>query len=139
MAKQCRTFDHTADVGLQARADTQAELFEALAEGMADVVYDRSLVGSSEVRNLAAGAEDVENLAVDFLSDVLSAIQGDRFLVAEVHVESITATELLAVLRGEAYDPARHEILTEVKAVTYHELKIEHDGDGWVGRVILDL
>ena len=34
MSKTCTTFDHTADVGLAARADTLAELFEALAEGL---------------------------------------------------------------------------------------------------------
>ena len=30
MGKHCETFDHTADVGLSARADTLGELFEAL-------------------------------------------------------------------------------------------------------------
>lgn len=139
MAKQCMTFDHTADVGLEARADTQAELFEALAEGLTDVVCDRSPVASKETRNLIMKAEDTEALAVDFLSGVLAEIQSDMFMVADVHVESITETSLVADLTGEEYDPDRHEIFTEVKAVTYHELKIENDGDSWVGRVVLDL
>ncbi len=139
MVKHCRTFNHTADLGLEARGRTREELFEALAEGAADVVCDRSSVEPRETRNLIMEAEDTEALAVDFLSGVLCAIQTDRFMVAGVHVDKMTETGLVADLKGEPYDSERHEILTEVKAVTYHELKIEQDGDGWVGRVVLDL
>lgn len=139
MVKKCRTFNHTADVGLEARGGTREELFEALAEGAVDVVCDRSSVAAKETRNLIMEAEDTEALAVDFLGGVLCAIQTDRFMVADVHIDKMTETGLVADLNGEPYDSNRHEILTEVKAVTYHELKIEHDGDGWGGRVVLDL
>ena len=49
------------------------------------------------------------------------------------------AVPLVAKLTGEAYDPSRHEIKVEIKAVTYHQLTIKQEGGQWVGRVILDI
>lgn len=139
MSKHCETFDHTADVGLAARADTLGELLEALAEGLADVICPRGQVADQAGWELDVAAEDVEALAVDFLCEVMAAIQTDRFAVARCQVRSAEEHRVRAELRGEAYDPARHEIATEVKAVTYHQLRIAPEGDGWAGRVILDL
>ena len=73
MAKRCETFDHTADVGLSARADTLGELMEALAEGLMDVVCDRAGVRAAERREIRVESEDAEALAVDFLGVVVGA------------------------------------------------------------------
>ena len=40
---------------------------------------------------------------------------------------------------GEPYDPARHVLAHEVKAITYHELKVEKTADGWLAEVIVDI
>ena len=139
MAKQCTTFDHTADVGLEAQADTLGELFEALAEGLADVICPRGQVRVAETREIDVSAEDVEALAVDFLWQVMDTIQAERKAVAAVTVDEIDRTHVSATVQCEDLDPARHEIEAEVKAVTYHELSIQQDDDQWIGRVILDL
>ena len=137
--RHCETFEHTADVGLAARADTLAELMAALAEGLSDVICDRSGVRAAQRREVRVEAEDVEALAVDFLSAVLLAFDVDHFLVAEANVSQAGETALVAELAGETYDPSRHELRNEVKAVTYHELRVAREGDQWIARVILDL
>jgi len=139
MARHCETFDHTADVGLAARGDTLGELMEALAEGLSDVLCDRSRVRPTERRPLTVEAEDVEALAVDFLSAVLLAFEVDRFLVTQARVTKASETSLTAELAGETYDAGRHDLKTEVKAVTYHQLRIARESGAWSGRVILDL
>ena len=139
MSRHCETFDHTADVGLAARADSPEELLEALAECMCDLVCPRKNVTHESKRTIAVEAPDFEALTVDFLEAVLSAIQTDRFAVAEVKVTGVTQTSAAAELRGAELDPHRHEILTEIKAVTYHELEVVERGGQWTARVILDL
>ena len=139
MGKHCETFDHTADVGLSARADTLGELFEALAEGLAEVICPPAQVCPQETRSLSCQAEDVEALAVDFLSEVLGVIQGEHFMLASVRVSKMSENSVTAELVGLPYDPARHEIATEVKAVTYHQLAVKQVGPAWTARVILDL
>ena len=166
MDRHCETFDHTADVGLTAWADSLGELLAALAEGLTDVICVRSLMRPAAVRKLDVEAQDHEALAVDFLSRVLYIFAVDGFLLAEASVKVLAGggqagggqggggqggggqggggqsggrTAILAELAGETYDPGRHEIRTEVKAVTYHQIKIAPEGGRWVGRVILDL
>lgn len=137
--KRCEFIEHTADVGLAAEADSLGELMEALAEGLADVVCVREMVQPRQSRRLDMTSEDRESLALDFLAAELNVLQADRFLVASVRVGQATETSLWAELAGEPYDPQRHEIRTEVKAVTYHMLKVAKEGQTWRGRVILDL
>jgi len=58
-----------------------------------------------------------------------------------VAVRAVRCDERSAELEllGEPLDPARHEVRTEVKAVTYHALAVARRDGGWAGRVILDL
>ena len=52
--------------------------------------------------------------------------------------------ELKAVCWGEKIDPSRHSVWLEIKAITYHLLKIEYHPEGsedcrWYGRVLFDV
>ncbi len=139
MTRSCTTFDHTADVGLEARGDTLSELFEALAEGLARFICPSSTITAQEVRRVSVQAEDTELLAVDFLWEVMSLIQHRRFVLHAVRVVQVDGTSVTADLSGEPYDAERHELANEVKAVTYHGLRVAEENGRWVGRVILDL
>jgi len=139
MVKQCETFDHTADVGLSASADSQAELFEALAEGLVDLICPRQQVAPVKQFDVQVQAEDIESLVVDFLCRIMVIVQTDLFAVASVTVSQASQGAVRAQLMGEPVDPLRHAFNTEVKAVTYHQLRIAEKGDQWTGRVILDI
>ncbi|MCD6365395.1 MAG: archease [Planctomycetes bacterium] len=139
MAKEFSTFEHTADIGLAASGDTLAELFEALAEGLCDVICSRDSALAAQSRNIEVQAEDVGALTVDFLEKVLWVIQVEHLVVSDVHVDSACRTSVAAEVLCEPYDSERHEILTDVKAVTYHQLKVAREGRRWIGRVVLDI
>ena len=139
MAKSYQMIDHAADIGIEAHADTLQELLEALAEGMIQVICPPSTVRPSASRTVAVAAEDAEATAVDFLGAVLRLIQMEHFMVAKVTVGQASPTAVSAEVTGEPYDPARHEIAREIKAVTYHELLIALQRGRWHGRVICDL
>jgi SHS2 domain-containing protein len=138
MAKQCRTFEHPSDLGLEATADSLAELFEALGEGAARQVCPEGAV-AAQTRPVVAEAEDVETLLVEYLGELLGLFHLERFLVASVRVKAVDERSVTAEAVGEPFDPARHELGAEIKAVTYHQLRVARDGDRWTARVILDL
>ena len=46
---------------------------------------------------------------------------------------------LKATAWGEPMDPARHVLSHEVKAITYHGLGVERDGDDWIAEFIVDI
>ncbi|MCL2700991.1 MAG: archease [Phycisphaerae bacterium] len=137
--KHFEHFEHTADIGIAALGDSIGELYEGLAEGLAEFICPRAAVATAAVREVAVEAEDGEALAVDFLSAVLNVIQADRFMIAAVRAREADEHRIVAELVGEPYDPTRHEIHTEVKAVTYHLLKVAREAGRWGGRVVLDL
>jgi len=139
MSKFCRTFEHTADIGLEASGRTLGELFEALAEGLAELICPREHVVARLRRTVQASAEDIEDLTVDFLNEIVLLTQADRFAIAWVEVRKLDAGSVLAEVAGEPFDPERHAIATEVKAVTYHQLQVAQRRDEWTARVILDI
>jgi len=51
----------------------------------------------------------------------------------------IDESGLKAVAWGEPLEPERHGRSHEVKAITYHELKVERTADGWLAEVIVDI
>ena len=52
---------------------------------------------------------------------------------------TVTPTGLTAKIWGEPFDPLRHLLSREVKAITYHGLKIEDVDDGFLAEVIVDI
>jgi SHS2 domain-containing protein len=138
MAKSHEMIEHAGDVGIEAHADSREELLEALAEGVAEIICPPRTVHPHETRKLVVQAEDIEAATVDFLNALLRLIQVDHFLVAAVTVR-VSDGAVSADVSGERYDPVWHELAREVKAVTYHELKVARQGSRWYGRVICDL
>ena len=126
--------DHTGDVGVVARAPTLEALFAECARAMFAILADAPSPAPSGSDSFAvAGADPAEELR-DFLSELLYRFSADhRMYVA-------FAPEAGAVAAAwEPYDPERHPLRTELKAVTYHQLEVVREGAGWRGRVIFDV
>ena len=75
-----------------------------------------------------------QKLSQDFLSELLYRFSAER----RMYVGFIAQPGAVAAA-WETYDPGRHPLRTELKAVTYHQLEAVRDGDGWRGRVIFDV
>jgi len=134
-----RLFDHTADLGVEVTGASQEELYAGAAFALFDLLTDLSLVRAGVVREIVVSGEDPAELLVNFLREILYGWNGDGFLMKSCLVREVKPQRLSALLRGETYDPARHRILKEIKAVTYHQAVVEKKGDLWVARVIFDV
>ena len=95
--------------------------------------------GTDVVESIDIDADALDLLLVRFLNEILFLWATARLVPGEVNVESVTGTHLSASVRGGQYDPARHEVLTEIKAATYHMLSVEQCEDGWEEKVIFDV
>jgi SHS2 domain-containing protein len=153
------TFEHTADVGLRVRAASTSGLFEEAARGLFSVMLaNLAAVRPIQELHIQLQRENIEDLWHDWLSELLFAFHGRRLVLAAFEANlrvaercnegECDAGELVglspmmvldAIARGEPIDLGRHEITAEVKAVTWHRLRVEQRSDGWVGEVILDI
>ncbi len=133
------TFEHTADLGLRVRAAGLDELFAEAARGLFSVMLaNPDAVRTSEEVSFSLGGENVEELLHDWLAELLYTFHAQRLALAEFHA-NVEASTLTATARGEPIDLERHEIDVEVKAITWHELKVEQCDGGWMAEVIVDI
>ena len=132
-------FDHTADLGLRVRAESFEHLCEEAVAGLTEVIVgDAAAVRPAVAETISVTGDDPVWLLFDLLSEILAAFELRRTLVAECRV-SRTATGLRADCRGEPFDPARHQLAHEVKAITQHELDVHQHAAGWAATLILDI
>ena len=133
------TFEHTADLGLRIRSKDLDGLFEEAARAMfSNIVTELDSVRPAEQRTFEIDGDRRDDLLRDWLADLLYAFHADHMLFSRFEVHTAD-DRLTAIARGEPIDPGRHEIDAELKAVTYHGLKVEQEGDGWLAEVIIDL
>jgi SHS2 domain-containing protein len=133
------SFPTTADVGLWARGGSTSELFEALGLGLFALMTDLRKVRGLEERAVNASGSDPGGLVVSFLTQLITLNAVEGFLAREIRCRPIGTppTALLAQLRGEPFDSARHPRHFEVKAATFHQLVV--DLEHHRARVILDI
>jgi SHS2 domain-containing protein len=134
------TFDHTADLGLRIRAADLNTLFVEAALALASVlVEDLSTVAATPRRlEVKLPPDDLDYLLFDWLKTLLYHFDVERLLFSRFEV-TVDDKGLSAAAFGEPFDPARHELTHEVKAITYHDLKVEQTADGWLAEVIVDI
>ena len=131
--------DHTADIGIKASGETLEDLFETAAEAMFDQIVDtRRLKGLARSRLEVTGI-DREDLMISWLRELLFLWNGREMLVKRAAIKAISETALSAVVIYDPYDPQTHEILTDIKAVTYHGIRVEKSEAGWESTVIFDV
>ena len=135
-----RIFDHTADLGVEVTGATLEELYAGAAFALFDLLTELPAVRAGRSREIDVLGENPADLLVNFLREILYAWNGEGFLMKSCFIRQITPQKLRAVLRGEAFDPARHRILKEIKAVTYHQCSVLQTPEGgWVARMVFDV
>jgi len=132
-------FEHTADLGLRVRADDLDTLFaEAAACLFSAVLEDISAVRAERSVSLEIAGTDRDFLLFDWLRDLLLKFDEDHLVFGRFAVR-VRDDGLSSTAGGEPLDPERHLLAHEVKAITYHELKVVRGGEGWLAEVIVDI
>src|SRR5262245_15781344 len=133
------TFDHTADLGLRVRAADLDTLFAEAALAMfSALVEDLSAVCPEQMIEVRIGGSDREYLLFDWLKELLVRFDVDHMLFSKFQV-NVTDSGLEGKAWGEPLERSRHELAHEVKAITYHGLRVEKTTDGWLAEVIVDI
>ena len=133
------TFEHTADLGLRVRAKSLENLLEEAGRGL----FSMMVTNLEDIQCLQERAYRIDGTAADYLlfdwlNELLYTFESDRLLMAEFSVK-LDSNGLRATARGETMDLDRHRMEHEVKAITYHGLRVEEDDDGWIAEVIVDI
>ncbi len=131
--------DHTADMGILVRGTNLKNLFEEAAKSMMHVMLKGTQGGKTQTIKLSVTGNDLPDLMVRWLGEILYLFEGEKTVATDISVDAISPSHLDATVQTILFDPSLHEILSEIKAVTYHQIEVAKKGERWEARIIFDL
>ncbi|NOZ25490.1 MAG: archease [Nitrospirae bacterium] len=139
MNRRFEILDISGDVGLRVEGRSLEDLFMNSALGLYSLITDLSGVEPSDSIAVRLESESLDRLFVGWLNELIFRFDTYGFIGKEVRINSINENRLEADIRGEEFDPERHERGLLVKAATYHNLVIGKKDGIWTAEVVLDI
>jgi SHS2 domain-containing protein len=132
--------EHIADAQFRAYGATMEEAFVNSARAMTAIVVEPDEVSLEREVPMAVQAADPQRLLFDFLDQILFLIDTQKFIVGNVRDLGILHQGgvylLSATLQGD--DVLKYG--GNLKAVTYHDMKVEMMPDGrWLCQAVIDI
>ena len=137
--KKYRVLNRSSDLVIKVFGKTQAELFANSAFALFDLLVDMEKVEVRDSLQLEVEGGDRDDLMVNWVRELLYLFQGSDYLVKEVRLQEIKENYVRGEVKGEKFDPDRHEIRREIRAVAYHQSRMEKTGDQWMAQLIFEL
>jgi SHS2 domain-containing protein len=139
MERRHEFLDHTADTGIRVSAPDAGALFEECALAMFAVMYQSPPDTTPPPANIevAAAGDTIEELLVAWLSELLFVAEARHMVLSTFVVDELE----VGLVRGLAGGRPAAEVELDgppIKAVTYHQLEVAHNG-GWWATVIFDV
>jgi len=136
--KRFEEIPHTADWSFRAFGKDLRDLFENAAfaifamegGGTPSKVTERESTRKVDVNGI-----DYESLLVNWLTELLWLQESNHETYHRFQIDSLSLTELRAQIFGAPIT----QLDKIIKAVTYHNLKIEQTMDGWEVIVVVDV
>jgi SHS2 domain-containing protein len=132
-----------ADIAFDARAGTLEDLFREAAQAtMKVMVEDLSAVRPLETVDVELDQSSQEMLLFDFLNELLFYKDARRLILLPTQLtiaQQSGGYSLKATLQGEQIDVTRHQLNTDVKAVTMLRFSLTKVAGGWRATVVLDV
>jgi len=129
-----RFLEHTADFKFQIEEESLEDIFRESLNAINDFI-NPEIDKESDIEEVVILLEKTKfpDLLIDFLSEALSLIYVKKriFTLKEIHINE----KLKAILEGKKYKSLQKEI----KAITYHQAKLEKVGDKYIAEFIVDV
>jgi len=131
--------EHTADIGIRVRSSTLAGLFKCAGLAIADISTQKQNPQYPKKHKIVIRqkADNVEELFVNWLNELLSLSAIKALAFEDIKINQINENSMDAIVIGS--DIRNYKINTEIKAATYHQLKVKQSGRIWQAEVIFDV
>jgi SHS2 domain-containing protein len=134
-----KIIDHTADMGLIIYGSDMEKLFSNAAFSVFSLIVEPESIIPKLQRYVRVSAENYESLLIEWLNELIYLFDAEHILFNSFQIRNLSNNQLIAICYGELVDRLRHNIKREVKAATYHMLKIDRQKSGYKAEVIFDL
>ncbi|MCM8797594.1 MAG: archease [Candidatus Omnitrophica bacterium] len=137
--KNFEILEHTADLGIRVKGRDIKELFINAALALFQIAAEKLPAVSEEKHEIIVNqtGSDMEELLVNWLNELLSLSSAEGLIFEKIQVHNISDKSIEALVTGS--DIRNYKVNCEIKAATYHGLKVEKDRFGLTAEVILDV
>ena len=137
-AKNYELIEHTADVGIRLKAKDLKDLFKNAALAMFEIIAEQKIESKKkEQLKIKQKADNLDELFINWLNELLSLSVIKEKIFCDFSFKKLDEHNLEAIVSGCNFND--YKINTEVKAATYHQLKLEKTTSGWQAEVIFDV
>ena len=137
--KRYDIIDHTSDIGIKAYGKSLEELFINAAYGMFDIIADLEGLKPSTSIKIELEADNPEELLVAWLDELIYNFCTKNIIFSDFKIEELTAKSIKAEALGRHIGDKKSRLKTEIKAATYHGLKIDKKENNYEVQIIFDV
>ena len=137
--KPFEVIDHTADIGIIAYGADIKQVFANAALGLFNLMADLDNPKEDIKREIELSAEDVEILLVEWLNELIYISDVEHIIFKRFEINELSSTQLRATCFGEKIKPGQHRLKREIKAATYHMLRLNKENGGYKVQIIFDI
>jgi SHS2 domain-containing protein len=137
--KPFEIIDHTADIGIVAYGADIKQVFANAALGLFNLMADLDNLKEDVKRDIELSAEDVEVLLVEWLNELIYISEVEHIIFKRFEINELSNTQLKATCFGEKIKPGQHRLKREIKAATYHMLRLNKEDGGYKVQIIFDI
>jgi SHS2 domain-containing protein len=130
--------EHTADIGIIVRGNNMPVLFSNAASGMLSLLIESDTLRRDIYREINLEADDTETLLVQWLNELLYIIYAEKLVLFKFDI-FIEKNRLVVKCGGQKVDSKSHVFKREIKAATYHDLRIVERNGEYSARIIFDI
>jgi len=132
-------FDHAADVGIELTASSLPDLFVTAARALMEWMGPAPDSPASRTEKVTVEADNLDELLVRWLQELLYLFHRCRCYWLEAGAVEVTDRTIAATIKGSPWNEESERVFQEVKAVTYHKVRVLERRGIWHARVILDI
>ena len=131
--------EHTADIRVRVYGETFVDLLRNSALALMSLITDRGAVKPLMEIEFEVKGETKEEILVKMLGEILYIYEVRKMVFSDIALELKDVDTLRGRLAGEKIDPKRHELELDIKAATYHNLKIQKVNDRFIAEIVFDI
>ena len=126
--------EYTADAGYKIIADSYEDLLNGCIDSFLETICDKNTINCVIKKEInLAGNSDLEKI-YNFLNDLIYLYEVENFLPRKCKLDGNKI-----ILFGEEVDVKKHRIYSHIKAITKHDLKLDHKDEIYILTVLYDV
>jgi len=137
--KRYEIIDHTADIAIKAYGSSLEELFTNAAYGMCDIIADLDGLKPTTSIKVDLTADNAEELLIAWLDEILYRFYTKKIIFCDFNITELTEKKISAEVLGRPIGNKKSRLNTEIKAATYHDLKIEKENGSYKVQIVFDV